>query len=118
MDFPPWRLGVERRDRLVDRRGGLRHVHRRLHLPPQESDRARGFRHGAAARPPGEVGGDVMTTTDAIPAAPSRDARRVPGEPDMWFFVFFESLIFAAYFCVYLYFRAQNESAFLQAQSH
>ena len=26
-------LGVERRDRLVDRRRGLRHLHLRLHLP-------------------------------------------------------------------------------------
>ena len=60
-----------------------------------------------------------MTATDnAIPAPPSKNARRVPGEPDMWFFVFFESLIFASYFCVYLFFRAQDERAFLQAQSH
>ncbi len=59
-----------------------------------------------------------MTTTDDAPeAAPSRDEVRVPGEPDMWFFVFFESLLFTSYFCVYLYARTQNERAFLHAQS-
>jgi nitric oxide reductase NorE protein len=44
--------------------------------------------------------------------------RRVPGEPDMWFFVFFESLIFTSYFCVYLYARGQHDGIFLQTQSH
>jgi nitric oxide reductase NorE protein len=42
---------------------------------------------------------------------------RVPGQPDMWVFVFFESLIFTSYFCVYLYFRTQHEKAFLSSQS-
>jgi nitric oxide reductase NorE protein len=41
----------------------------------------------------------------------------VPGQPDMWFFVLFESLIFTSYFCVYLYYRAQHEAAYLAAQS-
>jgi len=36
----------------------------------------------------------------------------------MWFFVFFESLIFTSYFGVYLYYRAQHEQAFLQSQAH
>jgi nitric oxide reductase NorE protein len=36
----------------------------------------------------------------------------------MWFFVLFESLVFTAYLGVYLYYRAQHEPAFLQAQSH
>lgn len=44
-------------------------------------------------------------------------AERVPGQPDMWFFVVFESLVFTAYFGVYLYFRTQHETAFLEAQS-
>jgi nitric oxide reductase NorE protein len=60
----------------------------------------------------------MTTTEDAIPATPSKETRRVPGEPDMWFFVFFESAVFVSYFCVYLYFRTQNERAFLRAQSH
>ncbi|MBV9869575.1 MAG: cytochrome c oxidase subunit 3 [Frankiaceae bacterium] len=36
----------------------------------------------------------------------------------MWFFVLFESMIFTAYFGVYLYHRGQHETAFLAAQSH
>ncbi len=44
--------------------------------------------------------------------------RRVPGQPDMWFFVLFESLIFTSYFGAYLYYRAQHEQAFLASQSH
>jgi nitric oxide reductase NorE protein len=59
-----------------------------------------------------EVLGDDMTA----PAV--RQARKVPGQPDMWFFVLFESLIFTSYFGVYLYYRAQHEQAFLEAQSH
>ncbi|HWC34539.1 MAG TPA: cytochrome c oxidase subunit 3 [Mycobacteriales bacterium] len=58
-----------------------------------------------------------MTTQQAAtPTAPP--ARHVPGQPDMWFFVLFESLIFTAYLGVYLYYRAQHQQAFLQAQSH
>jgi nitric oxide reductase NorE protein len=41
----------------------------------------------------------------------------VPGDAGMWFFVMFESLVFTAYICVYLYFRTQEEQAFLEAQS-
>jgi nitric oxide reductase NorE protein len=48
---------------------------------------------------------------------PDEEIERVPGEGDMWFFVLFESLVFTAYFCVYLYFRTQDERAFLEAQS-
>ena len=60
-----------------------------------------------------------MTVTEAAapPDTPTEEVERVPGEPDMWVFVLFESLVFAAYFCVYLYFRTQNEAAFLEAQS-
>jgi nitric oxide reductase NorE protein len=47
-----------------------------------------------------------------------KESARIPGQPDMWFFVFFETLLFTAYFGVYLYYRAQHEQAFLQAQSH
>lgn len=36
----------------------------------------------------------------------------------MWFFVFFESLVFTSYFGVYLYYRARHEQSFLQSQSH
>jgi len=60
----------------------------------------------------------VTTTEHASEAARPEEGNRVPGEPDMWFFVFFESLLFTSYFCVYLYARTQNERAFLRSQSH
>jgi nitric oxide reductase NorE protein len=59
----------------------------------------------------------VTTTEDATETTPAPEVSRVPGEWDIWVFVFFESLVFTSYFCVYLYFRAQNEPAFLEAQS-
>ena len=60
-----------------------------------------------------------MTTTES-PASllPPKSSKHVPGQPDMWVFVFFESLVFTSYFCVYLYARTQHEAAFLQSQSH
>ena len=59
-----------------------------------------------------------MAATDTSTAdQPDQEIERVPGEGDMWFFVLFESLVFTAYFCVYLYFRTQDERAFLEAQS-
>ena len=54
-----------------------------------------------------------MTATQT----PSR-RRVVPGQPDMWAFVLFETLLFTSYFAVYLFNRARNEEQFLQAQSH
>lgn len=44
--------------------------------------------------------------------------KSVPGQPDMWMFVLFESLLFTAYFSVYLVSRTQNPELFLQSQSH
>ena len=41
----------------------------------------------------------------------------VPGQPDMWFFVLFESLLFTGYFAVYLVSRTQNQELYLQSQS-
>jgi nitric oxide reductase NorE protein len=59
-----------------------------------------------------------MAATDTSTAdQPDQEIERVPGEGDMWFFVLFESLVFTSYFCVYLYFRTQDERAFLEAQS-
>ena len=40
----------------------------------------------------------------------------VPGQPDMWMFVLFESLLFTGYFSVYLVTRTQNEELFLASQ--
>ena len=61
-----------------------------------------------------------MTTTTENPAAllPANQRGHVPGQPDMWFFVLFESLVFTSYFCVYLYARTQHEASFLRSQSH
>jgi nitric oxide reductase NorE protein len=60
-----------------------------------------------------------VTTTDQVdPAVAQKRSGHVPGQPDMWVFVFFESLVFASYFCVYLYARTQHERAFLHSQSH
>lgn len=41
----------------------------------------------------------------------------VPGQPDMWMFVLFETLLFTGYFSVYLVSRTQNEELYLQAQA-
>jgi nitric oxide reductase NorE protein len=59
-----------------------------------------------------------MTATEQAAAdQPAEEVERVPGQADMWFFVLFESLVFTSYFCVYLYFRTQDERAFLESQS-
>jgi nitric oxide reductase NorE protein len=41
----------------------------------------------------------------------------VPGQPDMWVFVLFETLLFAGYFSVYLVSRTQNQDLYLQSQA-
>jgi nitric oxide reductase NorE protein len=43
--------------------------------------------------------------------------RFVPGQPDMWVFVLFESLLFTGYFSVYLVGRVQNRELYLQSQA-
>ncbi len=60
----------------------------------------------------------MTTTGEVLRATEVEEAEHVPGQPDMWFFVFFESLVFTSYLCVYLYVRTQHERAFLEAQSH
>lgn len=47
-----------------------------------------------------------------------RPRRFVPGQPDMWVFVLFETLLFTGYFSVYLVSRTQNRELYLQSQSH
>jgi nitric oxide reductase NorE protein len=59
-----------------------------------------------------------VTTTRTVEETTVTDSRRIPGQPDMWFFVLFESLVFTSYFCIYLFSRTQHERAFLQSQSH
>jgi nitric oxide reductase NorE protein len=41
----------------------------------------------------------------------------VPGQPDMWMFVLFETLLFTGYFSVYLVSRTQNQELYLQSQA-
>jgi nitric oxide reductase NorE protein len=60
----------------------------------------------------------VTTVERAGDAAVGPEPGHVPGQPDMWFFVVFESLIFTSYFCVYLFNRARHEAVYLQGQSH
>src|ERR1700755_2689172 len=44
-------------------------------------------------------------------------ARFVPGQPDMWAFVLFETLVFTAYFGFYLFYRGRSPGLFLHAQA-
>lgn len=44
--------------------------------------------------------------------------RAVPGQPDMWAFVLFETLVFTGYFGFYLFYRARSPELFLHAQAH
>jgi nitric oxide reductase NorE protein len=41
----------------------------------------------------------------------------VPGQPDMWAFVLFETLVFTAYFGFYLFYRARSPELFLHSQA-
>jgi nitric oxide reductase NorE protein len=47
----------------------------------------------------------------------NKPAKFVPGQPDMWAFVFFETLVFTAYFGFYLFYRAQSPELFLRSQA-
>jgi nitric oxide reductase NorE protein len=49
--------------------------------------------------------------------AERKPARFVPGQPDMWVFVLFESLLFTGYFSVYLIGRIQNRDLYLHSQA-
>src|ERR1700755_2552682 len=44
-------------------------------------------------------------------------ARFVPGQPDMWAFVLFETLVFTAYFGFYLFYRGRSPELFLHSQA-
>jgi nitric oxide reductase NorE protein len=44
-------------------------------------------------------------------------AEFVPGQPDMWAFVLFESLVFTSYFVVYMVGRTQSPELYLQSQT-
>jgi nitric oxide reductase NorE protein len=50
-------------------------------------------------------------------AGTNKPAKFVPGQPDMWAFVLFETLVFTAYFGFYLFCRTQNPELFLHSQA-
>ncbi|MDP7725470.1 cytochrome c oxidase subunit 3 [Mycobacterium sp. TY814] len=43
--------------------------------------------------------------------------KSVPGQPDMWVFVLFETLVFTAYFGFYLFYRARSPELFVHSQA-
>jgi nitric oxide reductase NorE protein len=47
----------------------------------------------------------------------AKRAKFVPGQPDMWMFVLFETLLFTGYFSVYLVSRTQDRQLYLQSQA-
>ena len=47
----------------------------------------------------------------------TQSRRHVPGQPDMWAFVLFESLLFTSYFVVYMVCRTRSPELFLQSQA-
>lgn len=51
-------------------------------------------------------------------AGTDKRARFVPGQPDMWAFVLFETLVFTGYFGIYLFYRARSPELFLHSQAH
>jgi nitric oxide reductase NorE protein len=51
-------------------------------------------------------------------AATEKPAGRIPGQPDMWVLVLFETLVFTAYFAVYLFHRAASSGLFLRSQGY
>ncbi|HUH70917.1 MAG TPA: cytochrome c oxidase subunit 3 family protein [Mycobacterium sp.] len=59
--------------------------------------------------------------TDLAGADMAQDANKpakfVPGQPDMWAFVLFETLVFTAYFAFYLFYRTQSPELFLRSQA-
>jgi nitric oxide reductase NorE protein len=51
------------------------------------------------------------------PQLEEKPTKFVPGQPDMWMCVLFESLLFTGYFSVYLVSRTQNEELYLRSQA-
>ncbi|MHA7652774.1 cytochrome c oxidase subunit 3 [Mycobacterium sp. ML4] len=49
--------------------------------------------------------------------AKTERAKFVPGQPDMWAFVLFETLVFTAYLGCYLFYRARSPELFLLSQA-
>ena len=60
---------------------------------------------------------NVAGADSAQQQADEKQAKFVPGQPDMWMFVLFETLLFTGYFSVYLVSRTQNRELYLQSQA-
>ena len=56
--------------------------------------------------------------TQSVATDTSKPAKFVPGQPDMWAFVLFETLVFTSYFVVYMIFRTRSHELYLQSQAH
>jgi nitric oxide reductase NorE protein len=59
----------------------------------------------------------MTNVADSQPQLEETSEKFVPGQPDMWMFVLFETLLFTGYFSVYLVSRTQNEELYLQSQA-
>lgn len=57
-----------------------------------------------------------MTADTTAHSVEEKHAKFVPGQPDMWMFVLFETLLFTGYFSVYLVSRTQNRDLYLASQ--
>lgn len=60
---------------------------------------------------------DIADADSVQRQADQKSVKFVPGQPDMWMFVLFETLLFTGYFSVYLVTRTQNRELFLQSQA-
>src|SRR6516165_12176521 len=58
-----------------------------------------------------------LAGADNVTEDAGKRARFVPGQPDMWAFVLFETLVFTAYFGFYLFYRTQSPELFLRSQA-
>ena len=58
-----------------------------------------------------------MTNVAGAEQQDEKKSKFVPGQPDMWMFVLFETLLFTGYFSVYLVSRTQDRQLYLQSQA-
>ena len=63
-----------------------------------------------------ELGPREIPRSSAIDEA-AEHAGIVPGQPDMWAFVLFESFLFTAYLTVYMLYRSRSPELYLRAQA-
>ena len=56
---------------------------------------------------------ETVQTTDA-----GKQVRFIPGQPDIWAFIFFEACVFTLYFSVYMFYRVRDADSFLASQAH